>query len=1311
MRALNSLKHRFALRQVAQLIILCAVTIACGAIRLDTCAFAQAQANAADLRGYVRDPQNAAVPNATVTARNPATDFVRTTTTNNDGFYQLINLPPGVYQVTAEAPNFTRAVLPNVTLTVGQAASLDIPLQIGNVGESVTVNAANTDIVETERTAVADTIDQQRIDNLPINQRDYINFSLTVSTVTRDNARPIGPAPTSGLNFGGQRGRSNLIQVDGADNTDNSVNAARSTVSQEAVQEFQVVTNSFAPEFGRSSGGVVNVVTKSGTNDLRGDIFGFIRHRSIQARNPFAPVIDPNDPGKKPPFTRTQYGGTIGGALAKDRTFFFASFEQRRRQETGFFTSNVALGLNGSYTINALPAVLGSTAALLPVAQTYTGLTAAQVAYISGLDAQGRSLINTGLSTGNATAIQNGVNLIGLATSYAYLASSGSATALKGQNPLVVLPLVSQRVTSSGITPLAPGGIVGGNFLLSGAPVPVNQLAFRPLTTLSPVFPIKEATTFSSLRIDHRINDNNLFYFRVGYNRSFINGIQVESQNQSLGQNDFSRTGVQVLRDPSFVATLNSTISPRLVNEARFNFGRRRAAFTSGVNGEVAANISGTAFIGQELFSPVDRTETRYEFTDNINYVAGNHTFKFGGDYATIGIRYRFDLNFAGVYNFGGLTATTLNSAFAGAPDFTPVQQYGLGFPSNYIQGFGNPFSSYRNRPVAAFAQDTWKIRPNITLNYGVRYDVEFTQQIAPIGFTDPLSKISLSAADVQAAQDAVNAQQGIPRDTNNFAPRIGVAWDIKGNGKTVLRAAYGIFYDHPLLAIAANSDIADAAQQQQGVLLPGSPSPTALLNSTQIFQGTVIPGTTPGVASGAQYQTGRQRFNDQTFPGFGAVLPFILPVAKDFQYAYANQANLTLERQLTKNMSVSVSYLFVGAHHLPHPLDVNAPDTSLQIANFRRYAGRDPISTTEAIAFSIPSAPSASLPFYQCSLVNPSLPLGTICYNNPTAGPNQGQPFMLIIPGMIAAPLANPTNRVIAPAIANFFRPSAPNYFLAQALSGGLVTPAVLNSQLAGTLRAPGVISPFGAVDEQVSDGNSVYHAGTIEVRRRFANNFEFLASYTYSHAIDDSSDLQTLLLPQDNRNFRLERADSLFDQRHRFVFSGVLSAPSGFRGAGGVRSFLAGFILAPIVEISSGRPFNILSNVDTNNDQSNQTDRPSVTSSGTLCIPGATNCTPLIVNNMFATGNLGRNRGILQGYASFDMRVAKTIPFNEHTRLEIIAEGFNLFNRFNEAAASPFIDDVNAYGQRDKGGRYYSRPTAAFDPRQFQFALKFYF
>ena len=1262
-------------------------------------AMSQAQSNAGDLQGTVRDQNGAVVANASVTARNAATNLEREATTNDDGYYKIVNLPPGDYAITVKASSYKTAVIPAVKVTIGQTINQDVPLEVGDLTATVQVTSTAPTLVETTNTTVSSVVDQQRIENLPINERNYLSFALITSTVSRDNGRPIGPAPTTGLNFGGQRGRSNLVQVDGADNTDNSVNASRSTVSQEAVQEFQVVSNSFAAEFGRSAGGVVNVVTKSGGNDLRGNLFGFIRHKSFQARNPFAPINDP-------PFTRTQYGGTIGGAFKKDWTYFFGSFEQRQRHETGFFTSNVRSGLTSSVTIGA---------PFLPFSQTFSNIRPEQSNYVTTLITTAGQLIASGVPAN----IAQGNALAGAAIQYAYLASSGANTALTGSNPLL---------NPGSVPGLGAGAVIGSRFFLSGAPVPSattnalgQPIAFRPLLGLQTVFPVTDKTTFNSIRIDQTVTKNNHLTFRFGYNPSTITGIQVESQNQSLGQNDFSRTGIQRLKDYSFVGTLASTLSGNMVNELRFNFGERRAVFQSENLDAVAFNISGTAFIGRELFSPVIRSETRYEWTDSLNIVKGAHTFKFGGDYASVNIPSAvFELNFAGLYNFGGLPASNLGAfptvGGVAPPDITPVQQYGLGLPTNYIQGFGNPVSRISNKPIAWFAQDSWKIHKRVTLNYGVRYDYEITQQVAPVGLKDPLSGITLSAADMLAAQDAMGIQQGFPRDRNNFAPRLGVAWDVNGNQKTVIRAAAGIFYDHPLLAIAFNSDIADASQQQQGILTPqGGPAPTALLNATQVFQGTVVvcnfagavPGVncTPGAAATAQYQAGRQRFNDQTFPGFGPVLPFTLHVKKDFEYAYANQANFTIERQLTRDMAISGSYLFVGAHHLPHPNDINAPRTDLQIANFARWSGRNPLSTTEAIAFSIPTAGAACPGGVPLQCFTMATPAGAPAY--PTAGTT----YAIIVPGMIAAPLANLGNRVINAAIANFFRPNAPNYFLAQALSGGLVSPAVLNSQLAGTLRSPGTISPFGSINAQSSEGNSNYNAMNIDLKKRFSHNFQFLASYTWSHSIDDSSDLQTLLLPQDNRNLRPERGDSLFDQRQRFVFSGIFASPAAWRSGDGLHKLMSDFTLAPIFEISSGRPFNILSNQDTNNDQSNQTDRPSVGAAGRLCVPGTAGCTALITNGQFSTGDLARNMGLTHSFSSFDMRLTRKIRFSEHVNLDIIAEGFNLFNRFNEASASPFIDDVNAFNLRAGNGRYYSRPTAAYDARQFQFGLKLNF
>jgi hypothetical protein len=1236
-----------------------------------TLAMSQAQSNAADLQGVVRDPKGAAISGATVTARNTATNLSRSATTDGDGAYQLISLPPGEYEVTAEASGFSKARIPSVILTVGQKAELEIPMAIGAVTEVVTVTTASVALVETASTTVASTINQTSIQNLPINERSATGFALTISTVGRDNGRPIGPAPTSGLNIGGQRGRSTQVSVDGADFTDNSINAARTTVSQEAVQEYQVATNSYAPEFGRATGGIVNVVTKGGTNDFHGNIFGFIRHKSIQSRNAFAPLID-NDPNKKPPFTRGQYGATIGGPIKKDRTFFFFSFEQRRRQESGFFTGDIVGGATSSVTIGA---------PFLPVPQTFTNLTPAQV-----------SFIQASLASLNATRIQ-------YAVAYAHLASTGSQIALNGTSPLVnFLPGLG----------VPQGSVIGSRFILSGQPIPLTRnaagqlVAFRPLAQLSRVFPISEGSTFNSFRFDHKLSGANQLSLRFGYNPSRITGIQDESQNQTLGQNDFSRTGIQDITDTSFGTSLVSILPRNMVNEGYFNFGRRRASFDSQVP-SVAHQIAGTGFIGSNPFSPVARVERRFQVRDNLNWTVGNHTLKFGGDLGWVDVTARFELNFPALFNFGQQAGGSLvtvggvpcdSPTIAAAdrcPAITPIQAYGLGFPSVFIQGFGNPNSGVNNKPIAFFVQDSWKVRRNVTLNYGVRYDVELTDTFAPVGFRDPLTGITLTAQDVQTAQDALNVQQGFPRDKNNWAPRMGLAWDVMGNGKMVIRGAVGLFYDHPLLAVAFNSDIGDGSQQQQSTLLPiGGPSPTGLFNAFQVFHGTAIPGVTPGLAASAHYLTGFQRFDPSTFTGFGPILPFTLHVSKDFEYPYATQGNLAIERQIGRNSVLSASFITVNAHHLGHPQDVNIVQSNLLVDNFRRFTannpvacggpcpatGRAPTGLAEAAFFSLPTTSSAL--------------------------------YTMVIPGLI---IVNNTTglRIVSPVAADYFRKLGPNYFFVSAITGGAVSKAVFDAQLAGSLRAPGPINPYADVNAQLSDGNSYYNALNVDFKKRFSNNIQFMASYTWSHSIDDSSDLQTLLKPQDNTNFRAERSNSLFDQRHRFVFSGVFTAPNDWKSAGGFKSFLRGFSLSPIVEVSSGRPFNILAVGDANGDFQSTNERPTVLSDGKLCATGVdAGCFQGIFP---ANGSLGRNMGITHSYFSFDARLTRQIHLGERLRLDIIAEGFNLFNRFNEASANPFYQVVNAFAQRASNGHYYSQPTAAFDPRQFQFGLKLNF
>src|SRR5580700_1077927 len=281
-----------------------------------------------DLRVTVKDPAGNVVVNATVTVADLARGVERTATSDGKGGYSARLLPPGSYTVTVQAAGFGKAEAKDVSITVGGLVDLPVALAVATGREVVEVSS-QAEMVETSRTSTTDTIGQRRIDNLPINGRNYINFTLTDSQVVRDNAPFLGAAPTSGLNISGQRGRSNLVNVDGADATDNSTNGVRSTVSQEAVQEFQIITNGYAPEYGRAAGGVVNIITRSGSNDFHGDAYGYLRNRNFQAVNPFSTV--PN-----PAYTRVQAGAAFGGPIKKDKTYFYFAYEITRRHETGF---------------------------------------------------------------------------------------------------------------------------------------------------------------------------------------------------------------------------------------------------------------------------------------------------------------------------------------------------------------------------------------------------------------------------------------------------------------------------------------------------------------------------------------------------------------------------------------------------------------------------------------------------------------------------------------------------------------------------------------------------------------------------------------------------------------------------------------------------------------------------------------------------------------------------------------------------------------------------------------------------------------
>src|SRR5262245_4165518 len=303
-------------------------------------AMAQARSSSADLTGVVLDPSKLSIRGAIVTATNPSTGQSRSAVSDAGGVYRIPLLPPGAYEVKVEVNGFNTQIKKDVTLTVGQTLTLNFDMKLGGPKETIVVETGEP-LGEPERTHQASTITQRPINSLPINGRNFLDFARLTPAVVEESPTitsvQIGPLTTSGLSFGGQNGRANSVQIDGVDNNDSSSNGVRPTISQEAVNEFQINSNGYNAEFGRATGGVINIVSKSGGNQFHGNVYNYFRNERLDARNAFA-ATQGRGQGQDPPFKRNQPGFTFGGPIRRDKTFFFTAYEGLIRRESTFTT-------------------------------------------------------------------------------------------------------------------------------------------------------------------------------------------------------------------------------------------------------------------------------------------------------------------------------------------------------------------------------------------------------------------------------------------------------------------------------------------------------------------------------------------------------------------------------------------------------------------------------------------------------------------------------------------------------------------------------------------------------------------------------------------------------------------------------------------------------------------------------------------------------------------------------------------------------------------------------------------------------------
>jgi hypothetical protein len=678
-------------------------------------AFAQQTITSATLGGRVEDSDGAGVSNADVKATNLETNQTRSATSDAEGRYRFAYLPVGKYQLTVERTGFA-PLNQQITLSVGQA--LDVPLKLSVAGlteSAVVVNDAP--VVETVRTQVAETIRPREIESLPLNGRNYLDLALLVPGVSRTNTgsnqrfAESAAVPGQGISVAGQRNLNNSFVVDGLSANDDAADLAGTFYSEEVIREFQIVTSGGIAEFGRASGGVVNVVTQSGTNDLHGRLYGYLRNQRLDARNALAPAKDP--------LTQGQYGATLSAPLRRDRTFIFANFEQTRRNDSNVITispANVA-------TINDRLKAVG----------------------------YGGSLIETGV---------------------------------------------------------VPGGYDSSNFFA---------------------------------RVDHRFSSSNQLSARYSlYDISALNARNLG------GLNAVSRGAGISDRDQTVAVNDVATLTPNVLNEARFQFTRSRLDAPVNDTAGPAVNISGVANFGTATFSPLARATSLAELSDSVSAQRGSHSVKGGADFLYNRINIVFPGAFQGVYNFSSL------------PNFLS------GNYTNFQQAFGAPSQLQANPNVGAFAQDEWRVRPDLTINAGVRYDVQF-----------------LSAP--------------ITTDANNVAPRLGVAY-APGDHKTVVRAGFGIYFDRIPLRATSNALQRDGSKYLVAQLAPTDAGAPAFPNVL-----SALPSNLP-------------------------TRPNITRVDPNIKSSYSEQANLQVERELPGNASLSVGYLHLRGLHLIVSRNVNVP-------------------------------------------------------------------------------------------------------------------------------------------------------------------------------------------------------------------------------------------------------------------------------------------------------------------------------------------------------------------------------------------------
>ncbi|MFL6229812.1 MAG: carboxypeptidase regulatory-like domain-containing protein [Pyrinomonadaceae bacterium] len=852
---------------------------------------AMAQATTGTLRGVVADPNGGVIAGATVTAKNEGTGTSTSpVTTTGEGTYEIAALQPGNYTVTVEAPGFKRGVSTGVVVKVGIVNPLDVQLATGNVSETVTVTANTEEVVQRDQSQISTTIEARRVEDLPSNGAGggIDTLALLAPGVVANRSGGTNTNGT-GLSVNGNRGRSNNFQIDGADNNDLSVGGPALFVDfQDSVQEFQVITNNFSAQYGRNQGAIVNIVGKSGTSQFHGTAFEFHQdNKNLNSLDNIEKASGQTEPNQS---LYNVFGGTLGGpailprfgeggkSYISDRLFFFGAYQGIRNpsQSTGSSTALSIVPSEFARLQSTFPgnAVINSIVQYSPFAIP----GASPNSFVAGTP--GPALISTNLANANC--------------------------------PKAILTTV---------TPKAGCAYANlGNFLIGG-PYDVINLgtATAPLLFQAAQYQRTVSTAYTenyyNVRFDLKATERNNVTVR------YLNQKQLSAnalQGPSSGFN-----GAVPATSKNFGGTWTRTISNRAVNEFRATYQRIGVEFGGGCNVSTPGCIPGPAQIGEALtniaFSgalgltksnalatigpatnlPQGRIGKVYQIADNLNYTLGRHSLIFGAEYKKLTNLSPFLPVYNGAFSFNSATRIVNNT------------------PSTISITGGDPLLAFNESDKYAFVQDDFKIRPNLTLNLGLRY--EYTGQ--PL---DALTEQSIARENDPARRFynpalplSVRTVPSVPADKNNFAPRIGFAYSphfwksFLGEDATVIRGGFSIAYDPAFYNILSN--VQNAAPFSAALNVPAG-SLTSLTTSPLPLPNNPIGSTVRAAAT-----------SSGALP-LGTLNPLFLTqtqVAPDFRSPYSEQFSLGVQHQFGRHHIAEVRY--VGTHGVGLFQNVNA--------------------------------------------------------------------------------------------------------------------------------------------------------------------------------------------------------------------------------------------------------------------------------------------------------------------------------------------------------------------------------------------------